>query len=317
MGWLRRDTARERFAAVGFGPDGVAVACVHRQPGVPPVLERCEFAEVAGAGGWGEALARLARRHRLRRRDCSILIEPEAYSLLLIEAPEVPAEELRAAVRWRIKDLIDFHIDDAVIDVFDVPAHKASARARMMYVVAARVPRVGEKTELARAAGLRVQVVDIPELAQRNIAAALPEDVAGVALLHLGARSGLLTLTRQGTLYLARRVETGLEALPDGGGGADHPEVRDWLDTLVVEVQRSLDYYESHFAQAPISALVLAPLARPVEGAVDYLAGQLAPAVRLLDLDDLIDMRRPLEPELQARCFPVIGAALRHEERTL
>jgi len=309
--------ANRGLAALGFAPDGVGIARVTRVRDAPPVLDACEFVRVPGAGGWGDALAKLSRRHRLGRRDCSIVIEEGAYSLLLVEAPDVPPEELRAAVRWRVRDMIDFHIDDAVIDVFDLPGQKAGGRARMMYVVAARVPRVGEKAELARAAGLRLQVIDIPELAQRNVAACLPEDVAGVALLYLSARSGLITLTRQRTLYLARRIDVGLgEVITEGASAADR-KVREWLDTLVVEVQRSLDYYERSFAQPPVANLVIAPLAHMVDGIAGYLGEQLGIAVRLLDLNEIIDSKVPIEVELQAHCFPVIGAALRSEERSL
>ncbi len=52
--------------------------------------------------------------------------------------PAACDNELRAAVRWRIKDLIDFHIDDAVIDVFEMPAHARGGPNRMMYAVKAR-----------------------------------------------------------------------------------------------------------------------------------------------------------------------------------
>ncbi|NIR28001.1 MAG: hypothetical protein GWN84_01430 [Gammaproteobacteria bacterium] len=310
--------------SLAFPPEGVGMARVVRSNQAAPLLEVCAFEPLDAADP--QALARLVRRHQCEATPCALVAAPDAYSLLLVEAPQVPPDELKAAVRWRIQDLIDFHIDDAVIDVFDVPAKKGAARTRMMYVAAARVPVIRRQTELVQGARLDLEVIDIPELAQRNVAAQLAEDVAGVALLHLSGASGLITVTRQSTLYLARRFELGTEALDaplafDGSsgdaaeGGAAAPEP--WLDSLVVEVQRSLDYYESNFAQPPISALVIGPLAEPVPRMTGYLSEQLGIGVRLLDLNSVIDCSEPLDESLQARCFPAIGGALRLEARTL
>lgn len=308
---------------LGFRADGIGVARVLRPQGAPPMLDVCTFEPVGGVAG-AQALARLSRRHHFERTPCSIVVDPTTYSLLLVEAPQVPPEELRAAVRWRIQDLIDFHVDDAVIDVFDVPVQKTAGRARMMYVVAAQVPAVRENAELAQEARLNLSVIDIAELAQRNIAAQLPEDVGGAALLYLAGATGLITLTRRSTLYLARRFEIAGETSPDAPlrfddeePGPEADSAPAWLDNLVVEVQRSLDYYESTFSQPPITGLVVAPLEQPVPGLTERLAEQLGVSVRLLDLNGVVDCAEPLDLEIQARCFPAIGAALRMEERTL
>ena len=75
--------------------------------------------------GPGQELAALLKQtlssQQLYKVPLSSLLAIGDYQLLMVEAPEVPPAELRAAIRWRIRDLIDFHIDDAVLDVFDVP----------------------------------------------------------------------------------------------------------------------------------------------------------------------------------------------------
>ena len=45
--------------------------------------------------------------------------------MLSLEAPAVPREELKTAVGWRLKDMLDFHIDDATIDVLAIPGAQA------------------------------------------------------------------------------------------------------------------------------------------------------------------------------------------------
>src|SRR5690606_10297963 len=112
--------------------------------------------------------------------------------------PDVRPEELRSAVRWRIKDLLGFHIDDAIIDVFEIPDQRHQHRNRMMYVVAAKANAVQSRAEFLANAGLTIDVVDIPEMALRNLAMLLDEEQQGIALLHLDDTRGVITLSRQG-----------------------------------------------------------------------------------------------------------------------
>ncbi len=320
MKWFMGKKSRsDRRIGIGISSEGVAAAALRRRQGEPPELLSCDFEPVDVGGDRAQILKKMLRANDLGTGECNLVLESGSYALPLVETPEVPADELRAAVRWKIRDLIDFHVDDAVIDVFQVPNEKAG-RQQMMYAVAAPMQLVREQIELARELDLDLKCVDIAELAQRNIAAQLPEDVAGVALLYLGPTSGLITLTRQATLYMARYLDMGLEALgPMSGGDEDGPppQATGWLDVLTVEIQRSLDYFESNFSQAPIHELVIAPLCRPVPGICRYLSAQLGANTRMLDLSSVIDTGERVDDMVQARCFPVIGAAMREEHQPL
>ena len=280
-------------------------------PGDIPAITHFDFRPWDGEEQ-GKVLARLAADYDLKRARCTTVLDPSEYSLLLTEAPDVPAEELRAAIRWRIKDLIDFHINDATLDVFELPAAAGSGgKVRQMYAVAARSEAIQRRVNLMDAAGVNLDIIDIPELAQRNIAALLPEDINGVMLLSLGAGGGLITITKQGEIYMSRNLDTGLEALELASDPAAY------YDRIVLEVQRSLDYFDSHFRQAPIGHLVLTPMARPAPGLVEHLQSNLSVSVHELDL--AMSVRCPMEipTAAQARCLTTIGAALRHEEKAL
>ena len=168
-------------------PEGVALARVERSRTDRVRLVLAEWRPTEdGVQAW-DAIFQVEKAHALRGADVSIMA-PSSYSLLLVEAADVEPAELRAALRWRIKDLIDFHIDDTVIDVFDLPGDTPRGRARMMYVVATRAAAVRARVNTVEDSHLHLSAIDIPELALRNVAALLPEDVGGVALLHLCAR---------------------------------------------------------------------------------------------------------------------------------
>ena len=308
LGLLKQRIDKQALVAVCLSSDAVAIARVRRTRDTPPVLELCETHPAASLSVQAAEVAQLVRSRGLDRNLCATTLGLGNYSLLFVEAPDVPPSELRAAIRWRIKDLVDFHIDDAVIDVFEVPDQKATGKNAMMYAVVARSSVVRQQISLLTGAGLNLDVIDVPELALRNVAALLPEDVAGVALLYLSGRGGLITLTRQGTLYLSRRIETGWEMLV---GDQDHLEAK--LDRIIVEIQRSLDYYESHFMQPAISNVVVTPLPEGLDGVAEYLGDQLGVPVRNMDIGSLIDTEQAITRDAQCRCLVAIGAALRQE----
>lgn len=318
LGLLKKKVRQNTVAAICPGADGVALAQIRREKDIPPLLELCSYQELEPDKSEKVLLDKVTGKYGLDRMLCVTMVELGTYSLLMVEAPDVQADELRAAVRWRIKDLIDFHIDDAVVDVFEVPDTKTAGRNKMMYAVVARSAMVKHRIDQLLDAGLNLNVVDIPELALRNIASLLPEDVGGVGLVYLGRDRGLITITRQGILYLSRRIEKGTNSMPATAMHThDMDVIEDWLDGIIVEIQRSLDYYESHFALPPVSSLVVTPLPTEIPRISEYISEQLDIPTRLLDINSLIDTEKPIDLELQSRCFLAIGAALRQESKTL
>jgi MSHA biogenesis protein MshI len=307
---------------VAFG-SGLAVAVVERgRDGLPRLLD-CHWTAADSPLGERELRAERQRMKLGRGRVCSVL-DPADYQLLLVEAPRVDPSELRAAVRWRIKELIDFHIDDAVIDVFEIPGQQQRGQGQtMMYAVVAPSALVRRRISLLEGADLRLEVIDIPELVLRNVAALTPEDANGVVMLQLDQRGGLVTLTRQQHLFLARRIDTGRAALlaaaenSDGPATDEYGPVSDLVDAIVLEIQRSIDYYDRHFAQPPLAAVVVAPPGPGLGWLEEQLNRRLGLPVRRLDLNLLLDIAQPLDEAAQAHCLLAIGAALRVEETAL
>jgi MSHA biogenesis protein MshI len=298
------------LTGVGLRPDGVCVVRVERTTGRPPSVTLVDFRP------WGDqeqekVLARVAADHDLTRSRCTTILDPNEYTLLLTEAPDVPPDELRAAIRWRIKDLIDFHINDATLDVFDLPGEKAAGRARSMYAVAARSAAIQRRVDMMTTAGINLDIIDIPEMAQRNLASLLPEDAKGIVLLSFTPNGGLITITKQSEIYLSRGIDIGLDML------TSLQDTAGLFDRIALEVQRSLDYYDSHFRQAPINTLALAPMPREIPGLVDYLKANLNATVLTMDLTQLMECDAQLPPTMQSVCLSALGAALRQEERAL
>ena len=105
--------------AVQLHPDRVDVARVTRN-GARPRVELC--ASFQRRVSELETLSELRRQLHLDRYRCTTLLSAGDYQLQLLDAPNVPAEEVKSATRWRLKDYLDYPVDAATVDVISVPA---------------------------------------------------------------------------------------------------------------------------------------------------------------------------------------------------
>lgn len=263
-----------------------------------------------------EALEKIVRELRLGAFQFTTLLAPDEYQILMVDAPNVPAEEMRTAIRYRIKDSLSYRVDDATVDVLQIPGSKIAAnRPQSLYAVAASNDTIQKCIGLFEKARINLSVIDIPEMAQRNIAELFETPGRGLALLTFDARGGLLTFTCDGELYLSRRLEITAGQLQD----ANESLRQQYFDRVELEVQRSLDYFDRQFHQLSLNRLLVC--APEGVGLVNLLAENLGLPVEVLDLAQVMDVRAApallLENEFLLEALPALGAALRQEKRAL
>ncbi len=312
MGLFNRAKKSDGWMAITFAGDLACAAHVRRPSSAAPAvtLATCHAADSVEA-----ALEKLARECHADHHQCTTLLGPGEYQMLSVDSPSVPPAELKTAIRWRLKDLLDFHIDDATIDVLDVPQDKnAPPRSHAMYAVAARSSVIEERQSLFGHARIPLAAIDIPEMAQRNIAALVEPEGRGIAMLSFDAEGGLLTFSAGGELYLARRIDVPLA----GQSGTEQRSAT--FDRITLELQRSLDHFDRQYHYVTLAKLVLAPLGPDGAGLREHLAENLYTPVESLDLGSVLDLSAApalKQAELQRRYFLTLGAALRHEEKVL
>jgi len=298
--------------AVALDDRRITVAHVVRAAGARPRLAKLEDA-ARDSVPEAEALTRLRRAFSLQRYRCTTALDPGAYQLVQVNAPAVPADEMRSALRWAVKDTIDFPADDAAMDVLHVPADGAPAgRPATAFAVAARRERVAERQQAFQRAGLELKAIDIAEAGQRNLAALFEQAGRGLAMLSLHECGGLLTFTRDGELYAARRIDMNADALADDADGERRSAA---LDRIALELQRSLDNFDRQFSHVALQRVLVASTAGATALA-NYLAQNVYLPVDTVDLTAAMDLDAfpwLADPAAQALWLPAIGLALREE----
>ena len=298
--------------AICVGEKGVHFAHVKLTGSKPQVL-MCAFypeSNVTSAG-----LEKLRKEARIGNFQFTTLLRPGEYQMLLLDAPNVHADELKAAIRWRIKDSLNYLVDDATIDVLKIPADsEGGERPPSLYAVSTPNNTVRKLEMLFEKAKIDLNVIDIPEMAQRNIAALFESGEEGVALLAFDGYGGLLTFTRKGELYLARRIDVSLMHLQN----TDEELRQQHLERVELELQRSIDYFGRQHSHISLSRLLISAPAQL--GLVELLAPGLDLPVEQLDLSKVLDTSAVPElknGEFAVYAFHPLGAALRHERRAL
>jgi MSHA biogenesis protein MshI len=304
------------WMAVSLQPDGICTAFVERSPQARYTLVQAVFYP-RGTSSDPALLEKIVKELEADRYRWTSLLSSGEYQVLSVDAPKVPPDELKTAIRWRLKDMLDYHIDDATIDVLDVPVQKdAPGHGHVMYAVSARNQLIEQRQNLFSNAKLSISVIDIPQMAQRNVSALLEPQGQGLAMLSFQDGTGLLTITYGGELYLTRQIDVAL-AQPDHSGTAQDASS---YEGIAQEVQRSLDHFDRQYHFVPVSKLVLAPMGEMGASLRDYLTEQLDISVETLNLSDVLDLSRVpalVSSQAQQRYFMTIGAAMRHEEKAL
>lgn len=294
------------------GEGQTAIAVVRTRKDAKPFLKHCST-HVYGEGGAEGPLISLTRERSLSRVPVSGVVRTDEYQLVQVEAPEVLPSEMRAAVRWRLKDAIDFDVDEAVFDVFEIPDPPRRSNNKMMFAVAARTEAIQRVSGLIAPYARGFDVIDIPELCQRNLSALLPQDAKGVAMLTLADKFAQLVLTRESVLYLTRRIELSRSSYDTPRGG-DASLVSD-VGALTLELQRSLDYYESHYDQTPITHLVIAPGDERATALAEALRKEMSLQIELFNIGDLFELEAGLKVDTDWPCLMALGAALRSDRQ--
>lgn len=339
--WKHAEAPTERLA-YSLSPGGLAWAVADTHHGSPTLLR---FGVQRLPAGDDEAGVRSVRALGLPPVGAIGVMPLTDYQMLQIEAPAVPPEELKSAARWRIKDMVARHVDELTLDVMLVGSPQGPAR-QQLFVVAAANDALKTTSQLAQAAGLQTQVLDIVDTAQRNLQTRMSTRLgtgerATAGLMRHGGHC-LLTICIGDELCYSRRLdwdaalieashqqgpapapathahelvaEAGLQWVSDASSydlGVQEPEA-DTTPRLVIELQRSFDVWERSWPEQPLAQLLI-HLGTGNSELASYL--QLALGLRVQPMNLALALPGAEQggqwdgPE--RACIPLLGALLR------
>ena len=300
--WLNKKKIHSGRVGVAVGPDGIAVAHTNAQG----VTDFCEF--YADAGNGEQLFSTLVNERNWQGKPTSLVLHPLYYQLTLAETPPVPAEEMADAVRWRLKEFVDYPLEEAAVDYFQLPEDAYRGRKSMLYAAVMRKNHLSDIAQPLEQSELELDCIEVSELAVHNLSHALPETRGGTALVHLLEHEGFINLIEDGNIYLSRKFDIGTASFEPGQDNLRQQE------NLLLEIQRSLDFYESQLGKGIISDLYYSPARADMQELGDFLALQLGLNVAPLDLKAMLTTE--YEPDELVNCLSAIGASLGPQKNT-
>ncbi len=218
MGLIPTTLGTRPRLAVEIRPEGVVAARAEdAQALVSAVAQSTPAGGAAAPGLKGEAAA--GRRETilavkkalesvaLRERQTTLVLPDAAVRVLLLEFDQLPAKaaEALAVVRFRLKKLLPFDADDAVVSYQVMSQNK-----NMVRVLAVAVPKdvLAEYESMVREAGFEPGAVLPSTLAA---CAGLPEIEAATLVVNAGQTSVTTAIVQGGVLLLHRTVDLALD----------------------------------------------------------------------------------------------------------
>lgn len=165
----KEEQVAKGYVSVHFAKQGIAIAYRTNTSSdmVKPKIQLCQYIPCASEKELAAKLRNFVHEHHLQRVPVNFVLKPEDYRLLYIDSPRVAAEELANASRYLIKDLINFPLNEAVVDAFVVPARPG--QKEKIHVVVAEVKLIEKLVNIIEDSGLKLNCIDIPELAMANM----------------------------------------------------------------------------------------------------------------------------------------------------
>ncbi len=328
MAFWKRESKTEDVeqASVGLVVGSLEVTVVHcdgeDDQGRPRVLA-WETIPYANPGELQSGLTRFVDRHHLQGRRCRCTLHPDDYTLRLVERPpNVPDEDLADATRWLIRDLVEFDVESAEVATLTLPEDANRGRTPHMFVVAARNGPILDLAHVIDGAGLKVLGFEIVESTMLALDEQMPSIVGGSAVLRFHPKSNVVTIAHDHHLYLTRNLHAEfdeIEAAANAALRAEDPtghSIMESIDPLLLDVQRSLDYYESEYGQAPVSRLMLLPSLIDTSPLIPALQEALRPVqVESYDVEDYFSFPERPPEDLQLVLALAAGSTAIHSDR--
>ncbi len=289
---------------VEIRPEGIALSIsgLDKSSGAIVVVHS-EFIECK-AGQRSSVLSGWVKQHNLKGATVVLVMPADQYQMFQVDRPDVDETELAFALQWKVKDMIDYELDDAVIDGFAFPKEASKGRDIVTAVCAKKIIVKGY-VDLALAAGLSLKSIDITELALRNILIHLDPSDGSKAILYLRKGAGILVFCKKDILYFSRRTAFSFEGLNSPS------EQTSVLNGLSLEIQRSLDYCESQLGLRPPKDILMVMPETTIPLA-NMLGGELAVGVKEADMSTIFAEGKLPEGDCSTSLV-AMGAALRQE----
>ena len=299
---------------------------------------------IIDAGAVAESIRRVFENKAFRSKEVAASLSGNAVIVKKISLPTMTPAELDESIYWEAEQYIPFDIQDVNLDyqILEAAPGVETKGTMDVLLVAAKKEKIADYTGVISQAGRIPVVVDVDAFALQNAYELNygfePGEV--VVLLNAGASAINISIISGGQSVFTRDVSIGGNAyteavqrelnlpfdsaemlkrgVPVEGATLDdaRPVLRAMTDNVLLEVQKTFDFFKATAASDRIDRIVLSGGASRVEGFAEMLQDRFGTAVESFDPFRrlVLDPKRvaaDLRDEVGATAAVAVGLALR------
>lgn len=232
---------------------------------------------------------------------CQLILAPSLYQLVLMDALDVNPKEMAKALRWQLKGLIDYPLNDIAVDAFIVPPHGAGDKRKKVFAAVTLQSALVNRVQWIENCCLKVHSVSIAELALSALLSRFPMTTdAPQLVISYDDEICQLHVFYRGDLYLFRSLTMNRTITqPNSMAKQD----------MLLEIHRSIDYCLMELKFPEPKHVFFTPAFYEALDLLDFLKEELGKDVQVLDVNSLF-ASTPIAPDNLAQSFYAMGGVI-------
>lgn len=311
------------------------------------VLDAVEVANPLGAllpdtpqkrDAFVQALKNLFEENKLPRQNIRVSLSESLVSTKIVQMPLLSDAELASAIQWQVEQHIPIPLDQMQYEytVLRRSEPKESEPTMDVLMIGLKKQIVEALADIFLDAELGVESMETETLALLRLVETVFPQPENVAILHIGATSSLMAFVSKGQFQFVhvmpiagslftKAIERGLGLdatraeeykrtyglLPDQLEGKVKSALAPMLDTLTLELQKTLRFYATQYANAPLQRVFLSGGSLYLPNLLPALAPTLNIELVPLDLSSFQSIRFATPVPQTSRLSVAIGLALK------
>ncbi len=230
----------------------------------------------------------------LKDKPPVILTMEEGVQFRTLEMPPMPVQEERKAILWDLKSKLglDPETHYFIYSLLAETSSEAGSGERMFGVFFMEKGALAERIGLFKLFGLELAalVPGVSALARWTAEAGFPEPDKDLLIVDIGEARTSIFIARDGKVMFMRTVGFGGQEAPRLDESAESSQsdymalVRPYLDKLLGEIKRTVDFYESQKIAQPVSKVFFAGGGAGLKGLLEFMGQFLGLAVGKLEI---------------------------------
>jgi type IV pilus assembly protein PilM len=257
-----------------------------------------------------EAIRRVFDGRNIKTKDVAASLSGNAVIVKKIQLPSMTEAELAESIYWEAEQYIPFDIQDVNLDYQILERGDVGGKSTMeVLLVAAKKEKIADYTGVIGQAGRVAVIIDVDAFALQNAYEVnyVAEPGAVIVLLNAGASATNINILDGDKSVFTRDISTGGNAYTEAlqkelnlpfaeadqlkrGQGVDgvtfddaRPVLRAVTENLMLEVQKTFDFYKASAPSDRITRIVVSGGASRAEAFTEMLTERFQAPVELFD----------------------------------